>query len=472
IAQFREGDVIADRYRLERQLGLGGMGLVYAAMHIELERRVAIKLLRHENRDNSEALARFTLEARATARLNGPHVTKILDVGRHSDVPYIVMEYLEGTNLQQLLEERDALPISQAVDYTLEACEALAEAHRAGIVHRDLKPANLFLTRNAYGEPLIKVLDFGISKVLEAADHLPVGLTDSRTLIGSPVYMSPEQMRSARDVDHRTDIWSIGAVLFELLTGRPLWTGASLSEVCAQVTRDPTPRLRDYAKGISPELSDVIDRCLEKDANLRYQQVSDLAIALGPFASVQGKVTIDRVLLVAGYSIHSGTGGAITTATLSSERPGNVTLEGTAATRSGSSFPLRRLALLAGLMTLVVAIALVVAARYVLVPHAPATSILRDATALGKEPGGAPAPPSNSTASATVDDALTAGPARVSVMQPSAPEDDHAVKRPTASLVGRRTPKVTPAPSSSIPSPLTTAVEPRAATIDPMSIRK
>lgn len=299
---FRSGDVLAGRYQLERELGSGGMGLVYAAIHMDLGRRVAIKLLHSENRDSAATAARFLLEARATARLNGPHVAKVLDIGRLDEQsPYLVMEYLEGTNLQQLLVDQGPQPVSRGVDFLLDACEALAEAHRAGIVHRDLKPANLFLTRDVYGDPTIKVLDFGISKFLEPTRDEALGLTDSRALMGSPVYMSPEQMRSARDVDHRTDIWSLGAVLFELLTGRPVWTGQSLSELCAQVARDPAPNVREFCQGASQELSDIITRCLQKDVVLRYQQVVDLALALERFASPQGKATLPRILLLAGH---------------------------------------------------------------------------------------------------------------------------------------------------------------------------
>jgi serine/threonine-protein kinase len=353
--QFQAGDIIAERYRLERLLGSGGMGLVYAALHVELERRVAIKVLRSENRGSGEALARFTLEARATARLNGPHVAKILDVGRLAPgIPYLVMEYLDGLNLQQLLERQHAFAVSQAVDYVLEACEALAEAHRAGIVHRDLKPANLFLTRDPYGDPLIKVLDFGISKFLEPADNLPVGLTDSRTLIGSPVYMSPEQMVSARNVDHRTDIWSLGAVMFELLTGHTLWTGTSLSEVCAQVTRDPTPHLIDSQPGLSPELSRVVDRCLEKDPQRRFQQVADLALALAPFGTSHGQATLQRVLRVSGYAGPIESCRATTADTPRRERVSS-TLEGASATSSRRNRRLAALPLFSALLLAAVA---------------------------------------------------------------------------------------------------------------------
>ncbi len=299
--QFCEGDVLVNKYRLERLIGTGGMGIVYAATQLELDRKVAIKLLRPESYKSESLIARILIEARATARLSNPHVAKLLDVGRlESNVPFLVMEYLEGTSLSDVLSADGPRSVGHAVKYVLETCEALAEAHRAGIVHRDLKPANLFLTRNAYGEPCIKVLDFGISKFLGAGHDGSLGLTDSRSLIGSPAYMSPEQMRSAKNVDRRTDIWSLGAVLFELLSGRPAWTGQSLSELCVQVTHDPSPTLHELCPGVVPELSAIVARCLQKEPSERYQDVADLALALKPFTLPGDQLTLARVLQLSG----------------------------------------------------------------------------------------------------------------------------------------------------------------------------
>jgi serine/threonine protein kinase len=298
---FQEGDVLVGKYRLERLIGTGGMGIVYAATQLELDRRVAIKLLRPESFDSETVIARILVEARATARLQNPHVAKLLDVGRlESNAPFLVMELLEGRNLHDVLLADGPRSVVQAVKYVLETCEALAEAHHAGIVHRDLKPANLFLTRDTYGEPCIKVLDFGISKFLDPSDTKNFGLTDSRSLIGSPIYMSPEQMRSARDVDNRTDIWSLGTLLFELLAGRPVWNGQSLSELCAQVTRDDCPTLDEVCPGISPALSAIVARCLQKDPAERFQDVADLALALKPYALPADHSTVARVLQLSG----------------------------------------------------------------------------------------------------------------------------------------------------------------------------
>ena len=293
--------MIADKYRLERLLGSGGMGIVFAAMHLELEQLVAVKLLRTESSSDDAAVSRFLFEARATARLHGPHVARVLDLGRlRAGSPFLVMELLEGQNLQESLAQNGALTSSDAVDIILEASEALAEAHRAGLVHRDLKPANLFASRDAYGDPSIKVLDFGISKSLLPRGDGDMGLTDSRAIVGSPVYMSPEQMQSARDVDHRTDIWALGSVLFELLTGRPVWNGTSLSELCAQIARDECPRVTDLCPGLSLDLAAIVSRCLQKKPALRYQHVADLALSLSPFASARGRAAVVRVLQLSG----------------------------------------------------------------------------------------------------------------------------------------------------------------------------
>jgi serine/threonine protein kinase len=311
-APLRAGQIVAEKYRIVELVGTGGMGVVFAAVHLDLDRRVALKVMRTDAYGDEEAVTRFMREARTAARLEGPHVAKVLDVGRlESGAPYLVMELLKGQNLQSLVAESGPLPVEEAADYLLEACEALAEAHGAGVVHRDLKPANLFLTRDAYGESSIKVLDFGISKCLNPGITADPGLTDSRTMMGSPAYMSPEQMRSSRNVDHRTDIWGLGTALFELVTGRVAWSGDSLSEVCVQVASDPAPSIRQLVPSAPGELDAIVARCLEKRPERRYQHVADLAVAVSPFASPRGRVTLERVLRISGH----GKEHAATTAT-------------------------------------------------------------------------------------------------------------------------------------------------------------
>jgi eukaryotic-like serine/threonine-protein kinase len=283
------GDVIAKKYRVESLVGRGGMGVVVAARHVQLGQVVAIKLLTlppdEERRD--EAVARFLHEAQAAARLQNDHVVRIYDVGQLDDgLPFMVMELLTGSDLGTMLDERGALPEAEAVDYVLQACAGIAEAHQMGIVHRDLKPSNLFVTRRSDGLPLLKVLDFGISKQLsDASGEAVASLTNTRTLMGSPHYMSPEQIRDARRVDARADIWALGIILQELLTDAPVFRGESFPGVCAAIVADPPMPVRTMRPDVSERLEAIIDRCLEKDVRRRYQTVAELAAELSPLGS-------------------------------------------------------------------------------------------------------------------------------------------------------------------------------------------
>ena len=198
--------IIAGKYRVESTLGFGGMGVVLAARHLQLDERVAIKVLRDDVTVDAEHVARFLREAQAAVRLKSEHVARILDVGTLPDgKPYMVMELLEGLDLGRLLQDQGQLARPLAVDLVLQTCDALAEAHAIGIVHRDIKPTNLFITSRRDGSPLLKVLDFGISKAQSTAE---LSLTQTSSMLGTPAYMSPEQMRSARNADARSDLWS------------------------------------------------------------------------------------------------------------------------------------------------------------------------------------------------------------------------------------------------------------------------
>jgi len=299
--QLQPGHIIAGKYQVERILGAGGMGVVVAALHIDLERRVAIKLMLPEVASHADSAARFMREGKAACRLKSEHVAKVLDVGRlDSGVPYMVMELLEGSDLSDMVQNRGALPVQEAVDYVIQACEAVAEAHTMGIVHRDLKPANLFVARDAHGLPCVKVLDFGISKVRSADGSVDRGaagaITSTQTVMGSPLYMSPEQMKSARHVDGRADIWGLGAILYELLTAQALWNCESLAEVCAAVLTTPAPRARDLVPTIPEGLEAAILMCLEKDANQRMPSAKALVQVIAPYASPLGRATAERVL--------------------------------------------------------------------------------------------------------------------------------------------------------------------------------
>ncbi|MGH7298218.1 MAG: serine/threonine-protein kinase, partial [Polyangiaceae bacterium] len=260
----REGDIIAGKYRVERLLGVGGMGAVLAARHLELDDRVAIKLLLPHLPATGEPATRFIREAKAAIRIKNEHVVRVLDVGRtETGAPYIVMEYLEGSDLGRLLEHSGPLSIDDAVLYVTQACEAIAAAHAVGIIHRDLKPANLFLATAGDGSPCVKVLDFGISKLSESPTSGAVALTSTSTIMGTPCFMSPEQLRSTRDVDARADIWSIGAIVHALLTGAPPYDGESNADVSAKIIRDaPTP-IRVLRPDAPAELEAIVLRCLE-----------------------------------------------------------------------------------------------------------------------------------------------------------------------------------------------------------------
>ena len=289
------GDLLAGKYRVEGVLGMGGMGIVVSARHEELDQRVAIKFVRPEALGNRDAVERFLREARAAAKLKSEHAAKVLDVGRlESGAPYMVMELLEGRDLGQVLREHGPLPVEQAVDWIVQACEAVAEAHAAGIVHRDLKPQNLFLARSIGNTSRVKVLDFGVSKSIGTIGSGDGALTQTQALIGSPLYMSPEHMRSSRGVDARSDVWALGVVLFELLTGRRPFECATLTELCLMVVSDPPISLRHLRPDAPQGILEVVERCLQKDPADRFRNAAELALALEPFANATSQVAVQR----------------------------------------------------------------------------------------------------------------------------------------------------------------------------------
>jgi hypothetical protein len=233
-------------------------------------------------------------------KIRGEHVARVIDVGSfESGAPYMVMEHLDGRDLSAVLTERGVLTPADAVDAVLQACEALAEAHALGIVHRDLKPANLFLTRRPDGTPSIKVLDFGISKVTNASAS-DNAMTKTSAIMGSPLYMSPEQMTASRDVDARTDIWAIGVVLYELLAGRPPFRAETLPEICGLILTMAPPAIRNFSPSTPEPLQLAVLRCLEKDRARRFQSVSDLAQAIAPFGSRATSRSVERISRILG----------------------------------------------------------------------------------------------------------------------------------------------------------------------------
>ncbi len=296
-----EGQILAGKYRVEKVLGSGGMGVVVAAWHLELEQRVAVKFLHPLAMERPDTAERFRREARAAAKIRSEHVARVIDVGiMEGGLPYMVMEYLDGHDVAEEMQRAGLLPIASAIDFVLQALEAIAEAHSVGIVHRDLKPANLFLSLRPDGTRIVKVLDFGISKSLFGTSVSEMSLTRTAALIGSPLYMSPEQMRSAKDVDTRTDIWSIGVMLYEMLTGRPPYTGDSIPALCASLLSDTPVSMQQLRPEVSPMLEEAVMRCLAKDREQRFVTVSELGRALAPFGSSQSQVHVDRASRVQG----------------------------------------------------------------------------------------------------------------------------------------------------------------------------
>ena len=298
--EVHEGQILAGKFRIERVLGQGGMGVVVAAMHLQLDERVALKFLLPDALSNPEAVERFAREARAAVKIKSEHVARVSDVGTlESGSPYMVMEYLQGEDLASWVHRNGAMPIPEAIEFLLQACEAIAEAHALGIVHRDLKPANLFVTRRADGSPCIKVLDFGISK-LTVPGAPELGMTRTSTVMGSPLYMSPEQMSSTRNVDMRTDIWALGVILYESLTGRVPFEAETMPQLCGMILQDPPRPLRNLRPDVPDALQWAIFHCLEKQRDHRFSNVAELAAALAPFGAPVAQRSAERISRVLG----------------------------------------------------------------------------------------------------------------------------------------------------------------------------
>jgi eukaryotic-like serine/threonine-protein kinase len=306
------GAVIADKYVVEREIGRGGIGVILAAHHRHLDQRVAIKYLQKKVLGNVTIIDRFAREARLAAKIKSDHVVRVHDVSSDPALgPYMVMEFLEGTDLGQMIEA-GPLPIADAVDYVLQACDALAEAHVLGIVHRDLKPDNLFLAKRPAGRSIVKILDFGISKSAPTRRGSGDGghVTTASEAFGTPVYMSPEQLRSSASVDARSDIWALGVVLFELLTAEVPFVGDSVGQLCTSILADAPRALRSLRPQAAPELESAVRRCLEKDPGRRFRNVAELAQEIARFGpeGAQARVRhIARIVQDSGSSVRPPT---------------------------------------------------------------------------------------------------------------------------------------------------------------------
>ncbi len=272
------GSVLGGKYRVGRVIGSGGMGIIVEATHLQLGTLVAVKVLRANALEKPEIAERFAREARAAAQLRNEHICRVHDYGTLDDgAPVWVMELLEGRDLGTLVDQEGPLPVELVAHYVLQTCSGIAEPHARGMIHRDLKPANLFLERKPDGSPSIKILDFGIAK-FETVDFK---LTETTSVVGSPSYMAPEQLRSSKGVDTRTDIWALGVVMYELLTEKQPFTGDSMTELALNISGEPPAPL---PATIDPEFAAIVMKCLEKDPAHRYQDVAALADALTPFA--------------------------------------------------------------------------------------------------------------------------------------------------------------------------------------------
>lgn len=300
---LEQGDIVGD-YCVEKLIGIGGMGMVAAATHVDTGKRVALKVMLPKVTADENLRRRFIREARAASRIESRHIAHVFDVGEADNgAPFMALELLDGKTLSDVIRDRAPLELEEAVDYLLQACAGVAAAHARGIVHRDIKPSNLFLIEDD-DAPLLKVLDFGISKIGELDQETGgTALTETNALLGSPQYMSPEQLRSAKTVDARSDIWALGLTLHKMLTGYMAFEADNLGAHFAMIMTDPPTPVRERRPDISAELERVILGCLQRDVTRRFQDVGQLARALAPFGPPQAEAvaaSIETVLKDAG----------------------------------------------------------------------------------------------------------------------------------------------------------------------------
>jgi serine/threonine protein kinase len=287
--EVKQGELLAGRYRVVRVIGSGGMGVVLEVVPSGGEGRLALKFLRPSVARDPVAAKRFVREAEAARRIESPHVVTIADVGElETGSPYLVMEYLEGDTLDTRLANGRSLPFGEACDLALQVAVGLAAAHATGVIHRDIKPANLYLTHGPQGDEILKIVDFGVSKILDPDQSDGQNLTRTQTALGSPLFMSPEQMRSARTADARADQWSLGAVLYRMLTGHLAFDGKSLPRICVQVLTGEFEPIATCCPGLPPDLVAAVERCLRVAPAERHADVAGLAAAIAPFAGPSG----------------------------------------------------------------------------------------------------------------------------------------------------------------------------------------
>jgi serine/threonine protein kinase len=288
------GRTVAERYRIEALLGTGGMGAVYEAEHLGLGRRVAVKFIDHEHAQSSNVMTRFAREARAASSIESEHIVSVFDTGTDDGRPFLVMELLRGEDLGARLRRRGKLSVSETMHIAGQALRGLADAHEAHIVHRDLKPDNIFLVTRKADDSFVKIVDFGVSKVVERSSGTAdlgkttvqeFAITRAGTVIGTPLYMSPEQAQAASDLDARTDLYALGAIMFECLTGRPPHVGETYEQILLSICMNDAPDLRSLAPSAPPELARIVDKVLRKDRERRYGSARQMLVALSSVPS-------------------------------------------------------------------------------------------------------------------------------------------------------------------------------------------
>jgi serine/threonine protein kinase len=447
------GQAIAGKYVVEHTIATGGMGVVVAARHAQIQHRVALKVLLPHVRDEN-ASARFLREAQNAMSIRSEHVARVMDVGTlPGGESFLVMEYLEGLDLARLLEQRVSIPVPEAVGYVLQALVALSEAHSLGIVHRDLKPSNLFLTERPDGTPLVKVLDFGISKQLGQGGA--PNLTSTQGLMGSPLYMSPEQIRSARDVDERSDIWALGVMLHELCAGKPPFNGVDVGGVLASIIADAPPAIETLKPDVPAGFGAIIRRCLAKSPDDRYADVGELARALAPFAPPEAQTLVARI---AGISERHQSGKAPRRSKPAPDVPVEATAPLTKTTDAFSNSQFRKskgAARWVGLSVVMLALGLGLfvwargSSRSYVEPDASVTNGENALVPAPREPSSAAQPgPANANPSVTIEGELPAPPA--SSVAPAVRAPSVRKRHPPSAVVAPK-PKVT-APSKTRPT--------------------